>query len=365
MEFNVNTQEIAGAVSIALGAKPAKSVLPILEGIYISAENNTLTVVCTDMSLRIETTIPAEVITPGAAVLPSQVFSNMIRRMPNNEVRFKSVKNSMLVTSGRAKSNMQITLSSDYPAMPEIGEFTTISINGGVFREMVRQTTFAAQKDESNPMLCGILADIDGENIRLIALDGYRMAMREEPLNNKVEPISIVLSYKSLEAIAKLITDEESDIELKISKKYVLAEFSGTKLVARLLDTKFIKYESVISSSYRTHLVINREEMLAAVARANVFLFEGKNDVVRMLFKNDSVMITSASEIGGSEEEVQCEGSGDVIEISFKAAYVSDVLSRLTDDEIVIELNSSVSNCMIKPASGSRFCYLIMPIRIN
>ena len=365
MKLIINTTDLNAGVLAATRALSAKSALPILEGIYICARGNDMMLVCTDMSLRIEATIPAEVREEGAAVVPGRIFSEMVRKLPGETVEIDGDESSIKIKSGRSRSTLQTNRASDYPPMPEIGQRESITIKKSLFRSMVRQTTFATAPDDSNPILTGVLMTIDGDRVQLVALDGFRLAIRRESLRHTCGRLDAVIPVKSLNEIGRIMDDSDDNVEIVLTKSHVMIDLGHTRVLSRLLNVQFINYSAILTDTYNTRVRLNRRDMLDTIERVSLMAREGKTNIVVLEFADDVMTISANSEIGRTNEEQSIEMTGEAQKLAFNAKYLIDALKSLEDEEIFIDLIASDKHCVIRPIDGEAFYYLILPVRMR
>ncbi|MDO4568327.1 MAG: DNA polymerase III subunit beta [Clostridia bacterium] len=361
MKFTVNTNELNEGVAVAIRALSPNRIMPILDGVYIRAEGDSLTIVCTDLSLRIEAVIPALVEVAGEAVIPGKLFADISRRMPGGELAFETHRNSVVLTSGLVKTTLQMTPAADYPRPPVVDSESRISIGGALLKRMIRQCAFATAQDDSKPMLTGVLFDSKDGVLEMVALDGFRLAIRREAVESSFESKSVVVPVKSLNEFARIIDDEQ--VQLVLSDSHALIDLGHTRMYTRLIESKFIKYDHILSNDYKTRVRLNRAELLDAVERAALMTRDSGTGDVNMSFDEYSLRITASSQMGGIDENHSVEVIGNPIEIAFKARYLIDVLRNLDDEELLFDMTTSVGQCVIRPIEGDSYYYLVMPVR--
>ena len=364
MKVYMNTQELNAGVSDVVRALSQKSVIPILEGICFLAEDSAVTLICTDMSLRIETRIAAGVTEEGCVIIPGRLFAEIVRRLPEETVELETQDNKIVIKSGRSRSTLQISSAQDYPAMPEIGDPTEISISQNAFRNMIRQTIFATTQDDTKPMLNGILLEAEANILKLVALDGFSLALRREPCNYAGSCSKAIVPTKSLSEISRMMLDSNEPIKLVISKTHIAIDLEHTKIVSRLLDVNFINYDSILTKTFKTRVRVKRAELLEIIERASLISRENKGNAIRMKFGGDMLKISAVSELGSVNEELPVEIDGDSIEIAFNARFMSDVFKSLEDEEVYMNMINRISQCVICPIEGDAYQYVVLPMRI-
>lgn len=353
----------AGIVTVikSLSSRPA---LPILEGIYLCASQEGLLLRCSDLSLQIECVVPATVEEEGAIVVPGRLFSEMARKFPGETVDLKLKDRTMQMRSGRSNTSLQCVEAREFPDMSVTGKTRTIRIPQGVLKDMIRQTVFATAQEESKPILTGVLSELDENLFTMVALDGFRLALRRTPIPMEFEHMEFVVPAKSFQEISKTLLDTDEEIEVQFSPTHLKIDMGHTKVVSRLLDGDFIRYRSILPTDHLTRVRINRFELLDSIDRAILMAREATNNLVRFSISEESFKLTANSAIGRVEEEISIHLNGDPIEIAFNARYFSDVLKSLDDEEIFLDMNNNVSPCVVRPTQGDAYYYLILPVRI-
>jgi DNA polymerase-3 subunit beta len=253
---------------------------------------------------------------------------------------------------------------------PKIGEISeeedTLVFEKENFKEMIKKSAFSASIDESKGIIVGVLIELEENYTNMVALDGFRMAViREEMKNGKSK--KIVISAKIMSEINKILNDIESDEDIRIvvGKNKAILNFESLKIVIRLLEGEFIKYKEILPSESKCKVIANREFLNESLERASLLSREGKNNLIRFKIHNNLLTITSKSEEGNVKEEVIVKKEGEDVEIGFNSKYVIDVLKAVDDEEIVLEMVSSIKPCVIKPVEGRSFEYLVLPVRIS
>ncbi|MBQ9832691.1 MAG: DNA polymerase III subunit beta [Clostridia bacterium] len=363
MRFTVDTQEFNAGISTVIKALSSKTSMAILEGIYIEARENDVLLKCTDLSLQIETVIGATVEEEGKIVLPGRILSEMIRKMPNELTSVNVENKTAYIESGRAKTAIKGESSEDYHDMAKIKNSISFKISHNKLKNMIKQCIFATAQDDTKPILTGVLLEAEGNSVTMVALDGYRLAMRKEYVSQEVEAEKIVIPYKSLLEIGRTVTDGDEELTVNVSKTSINIDMGYTTITSRLLDGDFIKYRNILPENHLTRVRISREELAQSIERVSIISREEKTNLISLNFENDKLLITANSEIGKSNEEIDADIIGNDIKIAFNSKYMTDVLKTLDDDEIYLEMNNNISPCIIRPLDGEKFYYLVLPVR--
>lgn len=369
MQFTMNAQDLLdglNTVTRALAARPAKQ---ILEGVLIDADEDGVTLTCSDGSLSIESSITAEVKEIGRTVLPGKLFAELVRKLPGGNVTIKVGDNhAASIRCMNSRSNLAGMNPLEYPEMPETSTSATVKIQQNRLREMISRVVFAIAVDETRQILTGCLLEVTPSEARLVALDGYRLAMQKlfQPfqLPEGCDVLKAVIPGRVLSELSKILPEEETFCTLSFDKNRMVATFGNTKLSTVLLAGEYIDYRKILPPSFKTMAKANRSDVQNAIDRASLMAREGKNNLVRLSFDHQRLAITSNAELGDVLEEMDATLSGDPLEIAFNAKYITDVIRNITDDELCMKFNSNVSPCVFAPVEGDQFLYLILPVRV-
>jgi len=368
MKFTCQQQQLSKALNTVCKAVTTRTTIPILKGILLEASsNNVLKLAASDLDLSIEKKISAPVLEEGSIVVSSRLFTDIIRKLPNEEIEIELVNGNNVKIKCHASEFVIIGQPAE--EFPNIGEISTgnkMSIDKETFKEMIKKTSFSASIDEAKGVIVGVLMEIDKESLNMVALDGFRMAVTKEAMKNS-ENRKIIIAARILNEIQKILIDEEKvkEVELVMDEKKALINLEDTRIVLRLLEGEFIKYRDIIPKEHKSRIVVDRYSFLESIERASLLAKEGKNNLIKISISEEGLVITSRSEEGNVREEVFITKEGENLEIGFNSKYLLDVLKVVSDDEIAMEFNSSVSPCLIKPTSGNAYEYLILPVRIT
>lgn len=365
MRIIVDTNALNAALSTVTKALPLRSTIPVLEGVYIKAEERKLLLRCTDLNIQIESSIDAAIEKEGAAVLPGRLFAEMAKRLPGESVSIDVKKNTAEIISGAYRTTLQCEDAADYHCMNDVEGDSVIKIAPADFKSMVRGCIFAAAQDDTKPILTGALMEMNQNGLRLIALDGYRLALRTAKIENAcADEKEIVAPARSLIEVARILPDEGENAEIAFSRTHLSATGGDVKIIARLMEGDFIKYKQILPNAHSTRVRVNRRELLEGIERVALMARESKSNLIKFSISREIIEITANSEIGRSKEEIMCASMGDDIEIAFNNKYLTDVFKVLEDEEIYMDFNSNVSPCVVRPINGEEYYYLILPVRL-
>ncbi len=370
MKIRCNQQILSRALNTVSRAVSTRTTMPVLKGILLVADaDGTLTLTSSDLEISIRKKIEVSVEEPGAAVVVSKLFMDIIRKLPNEDILIEKSADGNIVIKTNSSQFTVVTLPVDeFPNVEDAeSEHEKINLNANLFKDMVKKTSFAASTDESKGVLVGVLTEISNDGICMVALDGYRLAICSEKMPGKAEK-KFIISAKILGEISKIIAEEgeyaPEEIELLLGKKKASLKVGHAEVMLRLMEGEFINYRSIMPSQSTTDVIIGREVLQESIERASLLANEGKNNLIKMSIKNNLMTITSRSEEGNVREEIIMEKEGEDLDIGFNSKYVSDVLKAIEDEEIKMKFLTGTSPCTVTPVNGDEYEYLVLPVRI-
>jgi len=370
MKFKCSQYSLSKALNIVSKAVTARTTIPILKGILLNATaDGKLILSASDLDISIEKTIiDINVEEEGSIVVSSKLFTDIIRKLPNEEVliEMKDDQNIVIKTS-ISEFNILGIPPEEFPKIGEISEEEGKMIfEKEIFRDMIRKSAFSASVDDAKGIIIGVLIELEENCTNMVALDGFRMAVIREEMKNE-EKKKIVISAKIMSEINKIMSDVETDEDINIilSKNKAIFNLENLKIVIRLLEGEYIKYKDILPVENKCKVFVNRGLLYESLERASLLSKEGKNNLIRFKVEGNLLTITSRSEEGNVKEEILMQKDGEDIEIGFNSKYMMDVLKAIDDEDIVLEMVSSVKPCVVKPVEGNKFEYLVLPVRIS
>lgn len=365
MQLNCLKSELTAGIFLVSRAISTKPTLPILEGILFQAFKDILKLTASDLDIGVESCMNCDIVEEGTIVVPGRIFSDIIKKLPEEEIEIHTDSvQSIVITSGHSQITLQCLASEEFPELPKVEENDPLEIPQGLLKNMIRQTIFSIAVDETRPILTGVLMEINESNIRLVALDSYRLALKSGNLEKSYEKKQVVIPGKSLNEIIKVLGEDDRIVNITLTAQHLLLDMGYTRIISRLLNGDFINYRQILPQEFVSKVRLNRKILSDAVERASLMAREGNNNLIKFNIQEDKMIITSNSDIGAVHEEIELFLDGNEIEIAFNAKYFSDVLKCLSDEEIYLNFTSNVSPCVIKPVEGDEFLYLILPVRI-
>ena len=366
MKFVCSTAELSEACLNVQRAVSTKTSIPAVEGILIKALNNEIALTGYDLELGINTKIPATIEADGDIIINARILCDILKKLPGETVSFESdSRNMATIVSGNAKYSLIGMDASEYPELPSVSGISPVVMNQGILKDMVRQTIFAVAVNDSKVVHTGVKFELGDKILRLVAIDGFRLAVRKEAIDYTGEELSFIVPAKTLSEIMKLMNDDSAEISLGIGKRHIVFEVGGYSVVSRLLEGEFLNYKSAIPSTCSTKVRVNTRDMINSIDRASLIISEKYKSPIKCIFDEDTIKLSSVTSLGTASDSVAAQIEGKSLEIGFNNKYLTDALRVADTDEVRFELNGPVAPIIILPPEGDSFLFLVLPVRIK
>ena len=365
MKFTVNKSDITEAVSNIQRAVSTKTSIPALEGILLSATETGLELCAYDLELGITTVIPAFVMEPGKAVLSAKLFSDIVRRTPAETVTVSvDEKNMATLESGYSRFSIIGIPAEEFPELPKLSDSTQISLPGALLKSMIRQTLFAIAESDAKPIHQGSLFSLENGILDVVSVDGYRLAVRREPVDFS-EDLSFVVPGKTLSELLKLIKDNEEPVEISAGRRHILFKIDNYTVISSLLEGEFLNYKAAIPPESQTEVVLKTREAIDSVERVSLLITDRLKSPIRCLFDNNEVKLNCTTSMGRASDQLDVEMTGQSVEIGFNNRYLLEALRNTECDEVKVQLGGPLSPMKVVPKEGDSFMFLVLPVRLK
>lgn len=365
MKINCSKNALSEALSNVSRAVATKTTLPALEGILLKAHGSTLSLTAYDLELGISTTVDAAVAEEGDIVLSARLLLDMVKRMPTERVQIASDEKAFTVISGGVTEFNIIGISAeDYPELPEVGGGEQVTLDALTLKSMINQTIFSVAVTDTRPVQTGSLFELDENTINIVSVDGFRLAMRREKLQNGKQ-MRFIVPAKTLSEVSKLIGEDEKQVSIYVGRKHIIFDVDGYKVISRLLEGDFLDYKNAIPEGGTTRVRVSVRSFGGCVERASLLITDRLKSPIRCVFEQDLVKISCITTIGKAYDEVACQNNGAKVEIGFNNKFLLDALRACDTDEVFLEMNGPLSPMKILPPEGDSFLFLVLPVRIK
>ena len=367
LRFSCEKALLQSAVATASRAVAAKSSIPALEGILLEG-TTCLTLSGYNMQTGIRTAFEAEVHQEGRIVLNARLFGEIIRKMPDDIIVFAADEKYMVhLSCGDASFDILGLSAEDYPELPEVDDEYSVSIQQRTLKAMINQTSFAVSTNESRPVHTGSLFEISDAGLTVVSVDGFRLALRREPLE-KIEGGSFrfVAPGSALKEVENICQDSDELIQVIQGKRHLLFEAGSTQLICRRLEGEFLDYRNAVPRNNPICVEVENKAMLESLDRVSVVISEKLKSPVRCVFESDRVFLSAKTGNGEAKDICPVSGDGAGLEIGFNNRYLMDALRYAPAERVRMELNTGISPCIITPVSGDdNFLYMVLPVRLK
>ena len=370
MKFICERDNILKALNSVTKAVASKTTMPILEGILIQTNDKEIKFTTYDLEIGIEYIIDCEVEEEGSTVVNAIMFSEIIRKLPNTDIKIYINEKNLLVIECEGSLYKLATMNPDeFPELPNINIENSIEIEQNTLKDMIRKTIFAVSSEENRPIFTGCLFEINNNKLNVVAVDGFRLAWKSKFLQNKSNNFTAVIPGRTLNEINKIILDSFDKIKIGVSKNQALFEMENCKVVTRLLEGEFLNYNSVIPATWETRLTVNKNNIQNCFERVSLIssssIEKEKKYPVKVIIDIGKVTICCTNQNGDAKEEMYVTTEGKNLEAGFNPKYFLDALRAIDDEEVNIDFGTSISPCIIRPIEDGDYTYMILPIRLK
>ena len=368
MKLTFKKDSLLNGINIVLKAVPSKTTMPILECILIDASSDEIKLTANDMELGIETKVDGNILEKGKIALDAKLFSEIIRKLSSedsvvtidSDEKFNTViscENSVFKIQGRDGE--------EFSYLPYIEKNKYICLSQFTLKEVIRQTIFSISVNDSNKMMTGELFEVNGGTLRVVSLDGHRMAIRKIALKDEYESTKVIVPGKTLNEISKILTgDNEKEVLIYFGTNHILFEFDDTIVISRLIEGEYFKVDQMLSSDYETKVSLNKKEFLDCIERATILIRENDKKPVILNIEDEKMSLKLNSSFGTMNAEILIHKTGKDLMIGFNPKFLIDALRIIDDEEVSLYMMNPKSPCFIKDDEET-YIYLILPVNFN
>ena len=366
LKFSCEKTLLQQAVSTVSRAVAAKSSIPALEGVLLEGDTQ-LTLSGYNMQTGIRTAVSAEIHQEGRIVLNARLFGEMIRRLPDDIVVFSADEKYVVkLVCGDASFELPGLSADDYPELPTVDDEFSVSIQQKTIKAMINQTSFAVSTNESRPIHTGALFEIGDNGLTMVAVDGFRLALRREPLE-RIDggAFRFVAPGAALNEVEKICADTDALLTVVQGKRHLLFEVENTQLICRRLEGEFLDYRNAIPKNNPICVEVETKALLESLDRVSVVISEKLKSPVRCVIGEDTVKLFCTTTMGRATDQISAEISGDQLEIGFNNKYLLDALKAADTDKVRIQMTGANRAVKIVPFQGDSFTFIVMPVQIK
>ena len=368
MKFSCEKLSLVSAISLASRVVAVKSAISALEGIFLKAGTTGVSVTGYNLETGITATLPAEVQESGECVMPARLFFDIIRKLPDDTVSI-TVDEKFKVSIRGGISSFTIAASSgdDYPELPDVEAEKSILIPQTELAKLISGTLFSVSENKARPIHTGCLFEIEDDSVTVIAVDGFRLALRryfpETPIGRKLK---FVVPASALKEVEKILDDGETSASIYVGNKHILFSFGACTLVCRILEGEFLDWRRVLPQNNPIKLAANVSQLTDSIERVSLVVSEKIKTPVRCVFGENTADLRTLSTIGDAHDVCPISGNGGDLEIGFNCNYLIDALRHVPTEEVILELSNGLSPIVLSPCDEKQtFSYMVLPVRLK
>ena len=363
LRITASKDELVQALGVVARAVSTRTSVQILSGILLEAQGSELRLAATDMELSLRATVSAQVEGDGAIVLPGKTLTDIARLLPSDDVAIehKPSESVVHITSGTASYTLHTYNPEDFPRLPELDAVETFSVDRELLLDTIHRVARAASRDESRPVLTGILVSFVGGKVVMAATDSYRLAVKETEVGGNAPEIEAIVPSRALQELARIASSGDT-VEVGVHENQVLFSTDGAWLTTRRIDGQFPNYRQLLPEQFEHELTLPRVELLEVVRRAAVMIQRATPLQLRFA-EGELTVIARTHEVGESQESMPIGFTGETLEIGFNAEFLRDGLESMDGDDVRFKLISPLRPAVIQ-GEADDFTYLVMPIRL-
>lgn len=366
MKLVCSKANLLNGLQVVSRAVPSKTTMSILECILMDCSDGSIRLIANDMELGIETVVEGEITERGIIALDAKIFLDIVRKLPDSDITISTDANyKATITCEKAKFNIMGRSGDDFSYIPNIERIDCVVVSQFTLREVIRQTIFSISDNDSNKLMTGELFDIQGDELKVVSLDGHRISIRKIEMKNSYEPKKVVIPGKTLNEISKILSgDTDKDVSIYFTDKHVLFEFDSTIVVSRLIEGEYFRIDQMLTTDYETKVVINKKEFLDCIDRATLLIKEGDKKPIIINIIDGSMELKINSAVGSLNEQIDIDKFGRDLMIGFNPRFLIDALRVIDDENITLHLVNPKAPCIIRNAEQS-YIYLILPVNFT
>lgn len=365
MKIICDTQALCEVCQNVQRAVSTKTSIPAIEGILLKAIGDELLLTGYDLEVGIKTSIEAKVEEAGSIIINARILCDILKKLPSDKVLIEADERQLcVIRCGEVEYKLVGIAVDEYPELPTVTGGYPIVVDSELLKDMIKKTIFAVAVNDSKIVHTGLKFEITRGQIKVIAVDGFRLAIRTEKIDYSGDDISFIVPAKTLSEVIKLM--EISDVvSMNVGKRHIIFEVGNYSIISRLLDGEFLDYNAAIPNSQTTEVQVNVRMLMDSIERTSLLITDRLKSPLRCIFEDNIVKISTITSLGMAHDKVFADITGERVEIGFNNRFLLDALKACDNDDIKIRLNGPLSPIIIVPPEEDNFLFLILPVRLK
>ncbi len=363
MKITASKSELIKSINIVLRAVPSKTTMNILNCILIDASVDDIRLTANDMELGIETILTGTILQRGIICLDAKLLSEIVRKLPDADVTIETDDNyQTVITSENSVFRIGGKDPSEFPHLPQIEKEDPVILSQFQLREIIRQTIFSIALNDSNRILTGEYLEIRENELRIVGLDGHRIAIRQLTLDRSYHEHKVIIPGKALSELMKILTGEQDDlVSLYFTRNEILFEMDGTLMISRLIEGNYFRIDQMLSNDFETTVVVRKTDLMNSVDRAMLFTSESEKRPLVLSIESNNINMKITSQLGSMSDNLEIEKEGKDLKIGFNPKFILDALRVIDDEKITVYFLNAKAPCFIKDDEQS-YIYMVLPV---
>ena len=367
MKIICNTQTLCEVCQNVQKAVSTKTSIPAIEGILLKAVDNELILTGYDLEVGINTSIEAKVEKAGSIIINAKILCDILRKLPGESVIIEADERQLcVIRCGEVEYKLVGFTADEYPELPTVSGGLPIIVECDILKDMIRQTIFAVAVNDSKIVYTGLKFEITRGKIKIIAVDGFRLAIRTENIKYSGEDISFIVPAKTLSEVTKLMENNDV-VSMNVGKRHIIFEIGNYCIISRLLEGEFLDYNTAIPKSLSTEVKANVKLLTDSIERTSLLITDRLKSPLRCIFEDNIIKISTVTALGMANDKVFAQIEGERVEIGFNNRFLLDALKACDVEDVTIKLNGPISPITIEPTNNEdeSFLFLVLPVRLK
>ena len=366
IHFTCDKDKLIATISVASRTVSQKSTIPALEGLYVTA-GKLLTLTGYNLETGISVSMEADVKEMGSAIFPAKLLGDIVRKLPDDMVTIHvDEKYRVKIVSGISSFSIMASSADDSPNLPDVEYDKAIYVPQNVLKDMISGTIFSVSENQARPIQTGCKFEISPDDITVVAVDGYRLALRREKIDNpESRKLNFVCPSPALRELEKILEDTDETASFTLGTRHIMFQVGNATLVCRVLEGEFLDWRRVVPSDNPIKLGVNVKNLTSSLERVSLIVSEKIKSPVRMTIGENIMALRTSNSIGDAYDECQMAGNGEDMEIGFNCKYILEALKAIPEDDIIFELKTNLSPAVMNPTEGNKFTYMVLPVRLK